>query len=143
MKDSDETKIKVLKEISVRYDKLVSYLEKKHKNDEITKNILKRYSTNSVFKESLGEKYIAYTKNKGSAISFCLKEYDINTLMFVALHELAHIATDEIGHTYKYWENFRFLLRCAEKIKIYKNVDYSKYPVTICDSEIKRNPIYG
>ena len=36
------------------------------------------------------------------------KLIDENTLMFVALHELAHIATESIGHTKEFWANFKF-----------------------------------
>ena len=30
--------------------------------------------------------------------------------MFVALHELTHLATTDIGHTPQYWQNFKFIL---------------------------------
>ena len=43
-------------------------------------------------------------------LAFCLnttkghEAIDINTLTFVALHELAHVATVEVGHTENFWE---------------------------------------
>ena len=51
-------------------------------------------------------------------MSFCLLDEDkkFNSLMFIALHELAHIATKDIGHTFKYWENFKFILQCSRDI---------------------------
>ena len=40
---------------------------------------------------------------------------DENTLTFVAIHELAHIATKSIGHNDEFWNNFKFLLEEAKK----------------------------
>ena len=40
--------------------------------------------------------------------------------MFVAIHELAHIASETIGHNDEFWNNFKFLLDNAVEIKIYK-----------------------
>ena len=66
-------------------------------------------------------------------LAFCLnttkkghEAIDINTLTFVALHELAHVATVEVGHTENFWRNFKFLLHEAEEIGIYNVVDYVK-----------------
>ena len=39
--------------------------------------------------------------------------------MFVALHELAHIGTSEIGHTQQYWKNLKFILENAVNQRIY------------------------
>ena len=47
--------------------------------------------------------------------------------MFVALHELSHIATKSIGHT-KILENFKFLIGIAKEINVYNPVDYSENP---------------
>ena len=51
---------------------------------------------------------------------------DINTLTYVALHELAHVCSESIGHTPEFWDNFKFLLIEAEKLGYYKPVDYNK-----------------
>ena len=44
--------------------------------------------------------------------------------MFVALHELSHVASKSIGHTDEFWDNFKFILIESEKIGIYKPIDY-------------------
>ena len=31
---------------------------------------------------------------------------DMNTLTFVALHELSHIATESVGHKQEFWQNY-------------------------------------
>lgn len=66
----------------------------------------------------------AYTENK-SVITLCLKNpengkyYDINTLMYVSLHELAHIISKTHGHNDEFRENFSKLLKKAAQIGIY------------------------
>ncbi len=66
----------------------------------------------------------AYTENK-SVITLCLKDpengkfYSMNTLMYVALHELGHIISKTHGHNQEFRENFARLLRRATKIGIY------------------------
>ena len=65
----------------------------------------------------------SYTINKRK-IYLCLKDekneyYNFNMLMYVAIHELAHVLCDEIGHTAKFHRIFQELLDKAEQIKIY------------------------
>ena len=95
--------------------------------------------------------YTAYSENKGEKIAFCLSSVDKkdtnnlideNTLMFVALHELSHLATKSIGHTEEFWSNFKFLLQEASKIQIYNPIDYKKTPARYCGMNITDNPYY-
>ena len=67
---------------------------------------------------------------------------DPNTLMYVAIHELAHIATKEIGHTPNFWRNFKFLLTQAKLINVYNPIDYKNEPQEYCGMTIKDNPYY-
>lgn len=66
----------------------------------------------------------AYTENK-SVITLCLKNpetgkfYSLNTLMYVALHELGHIISKTHGHNEEFKRNFATLLRQATKVGIY------------------------
>ena len=62
--------------------------------------------------------------------------------MFVALHELSHIACDEVGHTEKYWQIFKEILEYAVDLGIYEPVDYKKHPVVYCSMEITDNPYF-
>jgi hypothetical protein len=67
-------------------------------------------------------------------MSFCLTErkkedsdtVDINTLMFVCLHEMSHIATASIGRGTEFWTNFKFILEEAQSIGIYDPQNYWK-----------------
>ena len=94
--------------------------------------------------------FTAYSENKGEKLAFCLDKnkngmgglIDDNTLMFVAIHELAHVASESIGHTDEFWRNFKFLLQEAEEINIYTPVDYKKNPKNYCGMEITDNPYF-
>lgn len=65
----------------------------------------------------------SFTINK-KEIYLCLKDkngnyYDDNMLIYVLLHELAHVKCDEIGHTEKFKTIFKSLLQKAELAGIY------------------------
>ncbi len=66
----------------------------------------------------------AYTENK-SIVFLCLKDpktgeyYDMNTLMYVTLHELAHVVSKGYGHGQEWKNNFTKLLNQAHRSGIY------------------------
>ena len=66
----------------------------------------------------------------------------MNTLTFVAIHELSHVMTKSIGHKQEFWENFKFLLENAKEINVYNPVDYKKSPQEYCGMQITENPFY-
>ena len=68
------------------------------------------------------------------------KLIDINTLTFVALHELAHVMTKSVGHTEEFWDNFSYLLKNSIKIGIYKYQNFKKKPVKYCGIKITDTP---
>ena len=67
---------------------------------------------------------------------------DENTLTFVALHELSHLATKSIGHNDEFWNNFKFLITQASIIQIYTPIDYKKQKQEYCGMNIKDNPYF-
>ena len=83
--------------------------------------------------------------NKLSLITNINKEdinnlIEMNTLMFVALHELAHVMTKSIGHTDEFWNNFRFLLKHAIANGLYIKQDFKNKPVKYCGTMITDSP---
>lgn len=80
----------------------------------------------------------SYSVNKGEELSFCLKSkktgqvHDLNLLMYVAIHEMAHIACPEIGHGELFKKIFRKLIEEAINIEIYTKVDYTNHPIEYC-----------
>ena len=129
---------------------VVNYCIENHPNKDITKRLEKGYNPKSITETLPTSEYTAYSENKGEKIAFCLdtkkkgqgKLIDLNTLTFVALHELAHIGTKSIGHTPEFWQNFKFLLEQANAINVYEPVNYKKNPQTYCGMEINDNPLY-
>ena len=56
----------------------------------------------------------------------------MNLLMYVAIHELAHIACPEIGHGALFIKIFQFLAEQAVKQKLYTYKNYSSNPEEYC-----------
>ena len=114
-----------------------------------TKWSAKLYNPRKIKETLPTSKHTAYSENKGEKMAFCVTKkkngtqlIDENTLTFVAIHELAHIATKSIGHNDEFWNNFKFLLEEAKKINIYNPVDYKKKPQEYCGMDITDNPYY-
>ena len=130
--------------------KLVDHCYKKYPNKLNVQRLKDGYNPKKIYETLPTSKYTAYSENKGEKLAFCLDTeknnngtlIDLNTLTFVAIHELAHIASESIGHTKEFWDNFKFLLVEAKSINIYNPVDYSKTPQKYCGMEINDNPYY-
>ena len=104
----------------------------------------------SRFSESTPDaNYTSYSVNKGEKVFMCLRQrnekeelVNENIITFVALHEMAHIGTVDIGHTPLFWNNFGWLLKRAEEIQIYEFTDFSAHPVEYCGIRITDQPTY-
>lgn len=88
---------------------------------------------------------VAYSLGKNS-IFICVREKDgsladINTSMFVLLHELAHVSTDSYGHTKEFWKNMKYLLEIAEELGVYKYVDHDENIESLCGRVLGTNPL--
>jgi hypothetical protein len=94
---------------------------------------------------STDNNYTSYSVNKGEELVFCIRSksdnniHDINLLMYVAIHELAHIGCPEIGHTALFNKINKFLLENSMKIGIYKYKNYSNYPIEYCGMNLNTN----
>lgn len=106
-----------------------------------------KYNPNTLSETEESSKYTSYSLNKGEKIALCIrkkgesKEFiEDNTIMFVAVHELAHIMTESVGHEPEFWDNMAFLLKKANDINIYNPVDYNKNNVDYCGMEITTTP---
>ena len=93
--------------------------------------------------------HTSYSVNKGEKVYMCLRQrnekeelVDENIITFVAIHELAHIGTPEIGHTPSFWNNFGWLLKEAEAMKVYEFTNFAAHPVEYCGIRITDQPTY-
>ena len=102
-------------------------------------------SRTQIYETSLTSNYTSYSINKGEELSFCLRSkstgklHNINLLMYVAVHELAHTACPETGHTPLFNKIFKFLLERAIEIKLYYYEDYTSNPVEYCGMNLYTN----
>ena len=109
--------------------KLAQELKKKNKGNIDIERMINNFNPNNIVESEKNNKFTSYSINKGEKTVYCMRSRDdknklvkINTMMFVALHELAHTMSKSIGHTKEFWDNFRILLRNAIKLNIYKRV---------------------
>lgn len=138
-----------LARVNKKMKKLVNYCYKKYPDKLNVQRLKEGYNPKKIYETLPTSKYTAYSENKGEKLAFCLDTekqngqlIDLNTLTFVAIHELAHIATESVGHTPEFWDNFKFLLQEANEIDIYEPVDYSKTPQRYCGMDINDNPYF-
>jgi len=139
----------LLAEVTKRCKDLVAYCAKKYPDDENVQRLVQKFNPTKISETLPTSEYTAYSENKGEKLAFCLNKkknsselIDVNTLMFVATHELAHIMTVSEGHKQEFWKNFKFLLENAKNAGLYKPVDYKKDPQPYCGMDITDNPIY-
>lgn len=139
-----------LADVNNKMQKLVMYCNKKYPNKKNVIKLVEGYNPKKIYETLPTSEYTAYSENKGEKLAFCLNRdkndnnnlIDPNTLMFVAIHELAHVASTSIGHKDEFWKNFKFLLGVAEEIGVYEQIDYKKKPVKYCGMTIADNPYY-
>jgi len=136
--------------INNKMNKLVAHMGQKYPKKENVKRLVNGYNPKKIYETLPTSEYTAYSENKGEKLAFCLdteknsqgRLIDVNTLMYVALHELSHVATESVGHTDEFWENFKFLITEAKEIDVYNPVDYKKEPSRYCGMNITDNPFY-
>jgi predicted metal-dependent hydrolase len=133
--------------------RLVTHLDEKYPKEsgkENVRRLVKNFNPKKIVETLPTSEYTAYSENKGQKIAFCLNKekkdndnlIDENTLMFVALHEMAHVASKSIGHNTEFWDNFEFLIKEGEEIQIYNPVDYSKQNAEYCGMTISSSPYF-
>jgi len=133
-----------------RMKEVVQHCHKKYPDKDNVLRLVSGYNPKKIYETLPTSKFTAYSQNKGEKLAFCLDTekndgdlIDMNTLTFVALHELAHVATKSVGHTDEFWENFKFLLKEAGDIGVYDPIDYSKEPKRYCGMNITNSPYYS
>ena len=138
----------LLANVKINLSKLVKHCDEKYKNNGDVKRMVKKFNPDAITESSHKNKYTSYSINKGEKIVFCLRSrddkqklIDLNTIMFVAVHELAHVMTLSTGHTEEFWKNFKFLLQEAVAINIYKEQDYAVKPKKYCGLTITHTPL--
>jgi predicted metal-dependent hydrolase len=138
----------LLSDAITRVKTLLDHLKKSESQDIRTKTLISRFNPDNITEndpQEMESGVTSYTVNKGEKIVVCLRQrnnnfVEINTLMYVIIHELAHICdlTSE-QHDEKFWNNFEWILEHAVNIGIYNYVDYSKDQEPYCGMNITSN----
>lgn len=138
----------LLADAITRVKTLLDHLKKSESQDIRTKTLLSRFNPDNITEndpQEMKSGVTSYTVNKGEKIVVCLRQQnnnfvEINTLMYVIIHELAHICdmTSE-QHDEKFWNNFEWLLEHSVNIGIYNYIDYSKDQEPYCGMNITSN----
>ena len=131
--------------------RLRKYLGQTHKAKPFVSQMLDNFDCSAGrFSESTPDaQYTSYSVNKGEKVFMCLRQRNAreelvteNVILFVALHEMSHVGTVSIGHTPEFWNNFAWLLKEAEHVKVYEYTDFAAHPVEYCGVHITDSPTY-
>ena len=125
---------------------LLEHLQKTYgSSDERVAMLMANYRPERVSEGVDTPGYTSYSVNKGEQIVLCLRNkdklMDVNTMMFVVLHEFAHLATESIGHTEEFWTNFKWILEESMNIGIYARQDFKTTNVDYCGIKITSSPL--
>lgn len=118
-----------------------------HKFISSCQRLVNNYNPDAISENTPDSTYTSYSENKGQRIVFCIRAkktnqmVDLNTMMFVGIHELAHLMTKSIGHTDEFWENMRVLLRIGIRLGIYDCKNYNIESKDYCGTKITDTPL--
>jgi hypothetical protein len=128
----------------------VKYLSKTYPTDKRVARLREKFDPDQLSEGSADNGYTSYSVNKGEKIVFCMRQknemeelMDMNTMIFVAIHELAHIMTESVGHTKEFWDNMKFLLGNAihQEVGIYTYQPYHTNSKQYCGTMISDTPL--
>ena len=136
----------------INLTKLCDALEQKYPDKAQVKQMVQNFRSDPhrFIEATPDEEHTSSTINKGESIHLCLRQRDgpdeslvnENVIMFVSLHELAHICTKSVGHGPDFWNNFGWLLKEAEAMGLYQYTNFSAHPVSYCGVFITDSPSY-
>ena len=150
-KNNSSITANIIAKIKYNMYKIINYLKNNIKNYP-----KKEYAINNLYNRTKNiyiierpddsDEYItSYTLNKGEQMVLCLRSkllnevHDFNIIFYVVLHEMGHIASNNIGHDEEFKSNFIFLLKIAIKLNLYKKINYEKYPIKYCGMTVSEN----
>lgn len=146
IKDDSKEAADLIAKIKSRLNTLMEHLKKSYdESDERIERLISNYRPDKMREGVDTPGYTSYSINKGEQIILCLRNedelVDINTMMFVVLHEMGHLASESIGHTEEFWDNFKWLLEESINIGIYVKQDFETKSVEYCGMNITSTPL--
>ena len=134
--------------IKLKIKILIAWL--KEENNPEYKEYVERLSDKInyvVIEENTLDKFTSYSVNKGDELVICLKSkktgkiHDINLVMYVVLHEIAHIMCPVYGHGPLFIKIFKYITEESIKLGIYKKIDFEHNPTEYCGMTINSSII--
>lgn len=135
--------------LAQKADKLVLYMYNNHLPDvNVATRLAERWkrireNPEGLRETAFGETTAAYTVNKGEQLRICVRNNNSdnmfeneNDMMFVFLHEAAHLMSKSYGHNLEFKKNFAYITKIAVELGLYKYVDYTKEPTSYCNVDI-------
>jgi predicted metal-dependent hydrolase len=146
IKDDSKEAADLIAQIKSKLNTLIEHLKKSYDgSDERIERLISNYRPDKMREGVDTPGYTSYSINKGEQIILCLRNedelVDINTMMFVVLHEMGHLASESIGHTEEFWDNFKWLLEESINIGIYVKQDFETKSVEYCGMNITSTPL--
>jgi hypothetical protein len=142
----------LMAKIRIKLNNLKIHVESKFPDKPQVKQLIRNFEADPTrFYESTPDADLtSYSVNKGEAVHLCLRQRENNdeslvkedVMMFVAIHEMAHMITKTVGHGPDFWNNFGWLLKEAEANGLYKAQDFKAHPVKYCGMSITDQPSY-
>ena len=128
---------------------LVEHMKKTYPDRKNVQRLVSNFNPKKIYETLPTSSYTAYSENKGEKLAFCTtttkhgnRLIDENTLTFVAIHEMAHIATESVGHKQEFWDNFKELLKYSKDAGVYEPERYKLEPKEYCGMKITDNPYF-
>ena len=142
----------LLAKLRLKMNKLKIHLESKYPDKPQVKQLKQNFEADpSRLLESTPDSDLtSYSVNKGEKVHLCLRQRENdneslvqeNVMMFVTIHEMAHMITKSVGHGEDFWNNFAWLLKEAEALQLYTPNDFKAHPVKYCGMSITDQPKY-
>lgn len=141
----------ILADIYLKYNVFINAIrnDQNYNNQENVQRLLYNWDGGVTVKE-IGnlENDAAYVINKKN-MSFCLQKPsnkinldELNLITYVALHELSHIMSEEIGHGAEFVNNFEFVLNYAKTLSYFDPILQKQLPLYIPLSELNTSSSY-
>lgn len=139
---------RIRKNIIILMEHLRSNRDKYPEYRQYIDQLINKIGDINISESSEDSMYTSYSVNKGEQIVFCLRSkknknriHDLNLIMYVALHEISHVACPEFGHTPLFKKIFAFFTLIAMEIGIYDRISFSIDPLEYCGLTISESII--
>lgn len=130
-------------------EKFVALLRKEYPNHSGIRLMSQKFQPNKILENEENSGLTTYTLDKGRKMAFCIRERDgsnklhddINTIMYVAIHELVHLMESHHNPDHKgdFMNKWRFILEIARNKGFWKYHDYVANPIRYCGISINYN----